>query len=457
MVVRRFCAGKKPSNVAGKNFANMARCSIAGTTVATFTAAAQVRRNLSDHGYTPTKVDQRPYKRESLAATFTGTQTKTHLQKSPPNAFTPAGVTILGAGLGGAVLARQLAEQAIPVRIIDPNPRFSGASKINSAILHARLLGDGSPTARLRAEAYHFSNTFYQRFAGLERCGVIQAQGPNLDAEKMARISRAFAATHETQHNWIKSLSAQSAKELSSGYVSEAGLWFPGAGVVDIPILCADLLRHANITVEDCFPHAIEIDPRHTTIICCGAAARTLSHSTGDLDWLEIAEVAGQLDHYAVTPGNDAAMDVVTHLPTTAIVGSGYYAPFRTNNSPAFTVGATYEYSPWEEDVASQHNLSQNPQYHPTSEQGHQTKWIGRTRGIRAIASDREPVVGKLADNLWIATAYSSMGTTMAPLGASVIASQLLGWVPPVSAASEKLIHPRRFIERQARRGRKHI
>jgi len=74
-------------------------------------------------------------------------------------------------------------------------------------------------------------------------------------------------------------------------------------------------------------------------------------------------------------------------------------------------------------------------------------------RATRCVSSDRIPIIGQLDENLWISTVHGSLGTSSAPFAASIISSQLLGWIPPVSINVEDIIDPERFKKRQARRG----
>ena len=74
-------------------------------------------------------------------------------------------------------------------------------------------------------------------------------------------------------------------------------------------------------------------------------------------------------------------------------------------------------------------------------------------RGARCVSSDRVPVIGEFSKNCWISNAHGSLGTSSAPLAASIISSNLLGWIPPITGHVEKILVPHRFKERQNRRG----
>ena len=87
---------------------------------------------------------------------------------SKPSHLPPNLVNVLGGGIAGASVARQLADMGIAVRVFDPAGIATGGSKMNVSALHARLLGDQSPAAEFRARAFHHaraSSGFFSRAA----------------------------------------------------------------------------------------------------------------------------------------------------------------------------------------------------------------------------------------------------------------------------------------------------
>ena len=133
-----------------------------------------------------------------------------------------------------------------------------------------------------------------------------------------------------------------------------------------------------------------------------------------------------------------AAVDERPRLP---VVGDGYLAPIASG----VAAGATFEHRPWPVEEATAHNLRQL--------EGYRHRWIGRVRASRAIASDRTPIVGELAEGLTVSTAHGAMGMTTAPFAGAIVASGLTGDFPPLERAVEALVEPARFRRRQARRG----
>lgn len=407
-------------------YPQLAQMACANTTVATFTAAGHVRRRLSEAGFVMRKVDQRPIKRESLAGHYRGVSQRS---RSPRQTE----VSVHGAGLGGACVARQLAEAGMNVRVFDPQGIAGGASGIGATVLHARLLADGSSNADMRASAFHYASSHLQSFTDFDACGVMQAQGPNMDAAKLRRISVAYAAQDPEQHAWIQHLSQADARSISGVPVDGDALYFPRAGTIWSAELCENLLDHSNIALIK----AAEFDRDACNVVCAATATRGFP----GCGHFEITDVTGQLDWYE----SNAA---VARCP---VVGNGILIP----SAQGCVLGASYEYTPWPREQATQHNRELNQQFLA----GAELRWVDHSRGARCVTSDRVPVVGALngENALWLATAFGSMGTTLAPLAGAVIAAQLGGWLPPVEADVAQLMLPARFAERQARRGIRHI
>ncbi len=389
----------------------VANLSTAGTSVATFSASGAVRRRLEACGFSMRRVDQRPHKRESLAGTFI-----------PPGlARQPVAqrAAVAGAGIAGASIARHLAEQGVAVDVFDPAQSIaSGASGIPAALLHPRLLGDGSPSAAWRVHAYAYSQALVGRFPGFLESGVLQAQGPNLDAAKMRRIASAYAGS-----GMVEALNSAEATQASGWPIGGDALRFPQSGLVEPKTLTRALLDHPLINVQLRRRAPCGAAP---LALACGGAVRLCAAAA----FLELVEVAGQMDIVAV--------DERPRLP---VVSNGYLVPIALG----VAAGATFEHRPWPVEEATAHNLRQLS--------GRRHRWVGRARASRAVASDRTPIVGKLAEGLTVSCAHGAMGMTTAPFAGAIVASHWTGDFPPLERCVEALVDPARFRRRQARRG----
>ncbi|MEM1432492.1 MAG: tRNA (5-methylaminomethyl-2-thiouridine)(34)-methyltransferase MnmD [Pseudomonadota bacterium] len=430
------------------------------TVVTTFTAAGRVRRALAEGGFEMRRVDQRPYKRESLAGI---------LRHAPDSAAKPeanvverkvrdcwqsllqraraAPVEVIGAGIAGALLARHLADAGLPCRIFDAGPGPMGASRLPAVVAHARLLADGSPAAAQRALAQLYSSHYLAPFLAVGQStaaasaapppGCLQLASGDDGLAKLERLASLYG-----QDSWCQPLSGAALEALCRGFAPQAsralGLWFPEAWIVRPQLLIQALLDHPLIDAH--WHRPIDLTRASPALRCLTVGSRI-----GQLPaarFLELAPLGGQLDRVRVTSA-----------PTAALVGAGYCVPDPARPGEVL-VGGNYEYRPWAPADATAANLQQLP--------GEQRPgWRGRHRGLRLTTSDRQPVVGLLyqadgqptADLPLISLGFGSQGLTQAPLAAAVLVSRLLGQVPPLSPAQERTLDARRFIDRQHRRG----
>jgi len=420
-----FAPSKNPAMWTNNIYSQIAATAGKATMLATFTAAGHVRRGLAAVGFEMRKVDQQPFKRESLAGRFVGSPAR---QTMSPTAK----INIYGAGLGGACMARYIAEHGVDVHVYDPRGTAQSASAIDAAIMHARLLSDGTVDAEFRVSSFHFASNYLKRFAGFTQTGVLQVKGPNLSQTKLEKLCRAYDANNTNQHDWLQNLSAQEASTRGQVKLSDAALYFPTAGVIDVPSLCSALLNHPRIHLSQTAP---PINSDATNIICAAGGTREFPGCSQ----LEITEVWGQLDWYSTTAP-------VSRMP---VVGNGYLVP----TEKGCVLGATYEKEEWLTAVATKHNIDMNAHYLADRD----ISWQRAVRGARAVTSDRVPIIGQLTNDtcaLWLATAFGSMGTTAAPLAAAIVGSTILGWLAPTQPSILNLTRPLRFAERQARRGK---
>ena len=389
----------------------------ANGTVTTFTASGSVRRGLAAVGFKMRKVDQRPHKRESLAGIK-------QISDTPSRAVSH--LHVLGAGIAGASIARQVADEGIDVTVSDPGGIAHGASGMPYTILHPRLLGDGSANAAYRAQAFHFSSHFLKRFGGYNPQSVLHVEPDDAKQKKFDRIGQFYGAAEQTE-SWITSITPGEATGLAQQTIHNPSFLFNHTAIIDLARMCKHLLNHERISVvRDKRP----IDPETPTVVCTGVDARSVE----GLEWLEINAVGGRL--HALKFDGDCAV-----IP---IVGNGYFIP--TNQGAV--VGSTYEYRVWDDQEALDQNLNLNQAYLP------KTFAVAETfQSARAISSDRNPVVGRVGDNLWVSTGHGSMGTSSAPYAGALIVADLLGLAPVACDEQIKLVDPNRFLERQARRG----
>ncbi len=401
-----FAPSRNPAMWRAELFQRMARSSAAAATVTTFTAAGQVRRDLEAAGFETRRVDQRPHKRHSTAAVFRGAGT----------AFAaPERVSVLGAGLAGASAARALAEKGVEVALVAPAGIAAGASRVPAAVLHGRFLAGASAQARLRAQAFAYSSERLKVLRGTRQTGVLQVAGANANAERLRRVAGAMPT------DWVCLLSAEEASRLADMPVPDVALHTPSALTVNAGVCVRALLEHPQIELD-------EASDKGVTVLATGA-------DPGEFSYLELTGIGGQMDLFRVP-----------HMPTLPLVGRGSLVP----GANGLWVGATYEYRPWPAGDAELANAKRLADWTKTVPDAA----IASFRGIRAVTSDRLPIVGPDApqERVWFSLGHGSHGTVTAPFGAECIASQIVGEVAPADTEMLELLSPERFHERQLRR-----
>jgi tRNA 5-methylaminomethyl-2-thiouridine biosynthesis bifunctional protein len=408
----------------------VAACCATGAAVATFTAAGAVRRRLEAAGFAVERLDQRPHKRHTLRALFTGNRSHRPL---------PRRVVVAGAGLAGAFAARALADAGIDVVVVDaPAPRLP------EVVLHSRALAEGSAHARLRNNAYLNATATYASI-GIHPTGALQLASSTTPLARLDRIALTFASTGR----WVVRCDPVSASALAGLRVQTGALYFPDAVRVPTEDLCDALLAG----VERRFERVVSCSPRADTcsvtttqrnldadaiVLCTGTPPHwpALRH-------LEVLPVWGQLE--VLKTG---------HPPRLPLFADGYLVP-RADGTVA--LGATYEQAPWNAERATAENLARYARFTLTAS-GRDAQWTARFRGVRGVSSDRLPVVGRASDDgpLWVDLAHGSNATATAPLAAALIAEGFGGEFAPMGNDEIALLDPLRFLERQARRGPRH-
>ena len=188
-----FAPDRNPDMWSAELMNTIAGTAAEGTRVTTFTAAGRVRRALTAAGFEMRRVDQRPHKRESLAGTFRGRG----LQRPQR----PEAITVVGAGLAGAAVARELADSGLPVTVLEAAAEpATGASGIPATVMHPRLHHDGSDGATLKAIAYAHAIAATRRMvewgdSGLVRTGALQIPSPNFPVERLEAVAERYART----------------------------------------------------------------------------------------------------------------------------------------------------------------------------------------------------------------------------------------------------------------------
>lgn len=486
-------------------FQALKRLSRPGATLASFTAAGQVRRALADAGFDITKRTGFGLKRECISGIFQqgslpeqrnedtastcspNTLTPWDLSKSRP--VRPRSALIVGAGLAGATTAAALARRGIEVTVIDAGNAAGGASANAQGVLYTRLSRQHSNLVDFALQSFLFATQFYRGLFSMHK----------LRASTDGELCGSFAQINNTEDLQImmealsgvphlaQVLSANDANQYLGVVQDKPGYWYPQSGWLNPPAVCHALLQHPQIQlIENTGPATLEqrdngwaATARDTELATADAAV--LASGTGTinfeaLSWLPLQSIRGQTTHIGATTQSQKLNTVLCH--------SGYIAPARNGEH---CIGASF--GPGDSETGerpSEHTGNIAALEKAIPHLAHDLAAIsnstlsGKVR-FRCASNDYLPVVGQVPDihkfchsfaalrkdarqhvpnsgdylpGLFVSTAHGSRGLTSTPLAAEQLASVMCNEPSPLSRKLTRAISPARFIIRDLSRNR---
>ena len=434
-----------------------------GGTVATYTAVGRIRRALGDAGLSMTRVPGFGRKRHMLVGerTLGGTARAMQPVRHPWPEARPLGrVAVIGAGVAGGSMARELAEEGVAVEVFEAQSIAAGASGNPWGLLQPLPNLGGSPVGDWTTRAFAWTR------------GRAHQWGLPWHDLRVARYGdkRAYADKLRDRLEWGSVLEdPECIEDAPPGAI----LGIQTAAMVPPREWCRRLLDHPAITVHA--PRPIQAlqpgwflddeGPFDTVILANSWSAREL------VPGLDLHPVRGQLATVAVTDGAPAA--------TRAWCGPVYLLPAHEGRR---VLGATYgrdDLDPalrttdrkWLWDTLLE-SIPDAVKYvdEPDGDTPGRVSWRGVTPG-------RLPFVGPVDDpaevartldprkrtrpqfsptalrpGLWISAGHGSRGLGGAPFAAKVLVDGMLGRRPPVPVDTLDAVHPSRVSIARARR-----
>ena len=457
----------------------LARLARPGTTVATYSSAALVRRGLEAAGFAVEKCPGFGHKREMLRGSYA--------PRRPQAAADEPGdrhAIVIGAGIAGAAISERLARRGWSIDLIDSRAMPATHAPAGYAgVFHPHVSPDDCMLSRAARNGFLYA---VRRWLALEqsglapawaRCGVLQLSG---DSERERRMLAALAALGFPAE-FVRYLERGEAETHAGCALGSGGWWFSGAGWMRPLSLIAAQLAAAGAGLSAHFGTRVETISRRgerwQALTAEGkliAAAPVLVLANSN-DTTRLSPVAQPLQRIRGQISCLPAAEL--SAPRIVLTGSGYVLPAADG---VVVTGSTYDRGnddPEPQMRGHEDNLRRLAQLLPHARVAVDPAKLDGTVGFRCAAPDHLPLVGAMPDvdaarlrktglsgaqlsdlprqtGLYCATAYASRGLVWAALAGELLASVIAGEPLPIEGDLADALDPGRFVLKQARRGR---
>ena len=411
---------------------------------ATFTVAGAVRRGLTTAGFEVEKKPGHGRKRERLEARFaTG--------KAAPEPAPSPRVAIIGAGISGACLARQLAERGARVSVYDQAARpAQGTSGNPLALVMPRLDAGDTAQARLLIDAYLSAQAFYHDRPGVE---VTETEHFPRDATEAQRFQKLLADPP---------LGLEQVEAIAQGgLLHKASLILRPAAL--IPALLQGTQVHWDTRAQvDLLARTVNDTGFDVIILAAGWQLSHLSEQldlTGRLGQVEWYESAHDAPPSARAAGPYALASGHRRLWGATFADHDGAAPVTSAAAQAENAGALETLAPYWRGEARQAQAQSRAGVRATT--ADRLPLIGAYPDTAALIADRQrlerqgwsPDASDYAmDRIYIAGGYGSRGFTWAPWAAAILTAEIFGDPVPARFESLRAIVPNRQILRKLKR-----
>lgn len=423
-------------------FSVMAQLSHQDSSLATFTAAGFVRRNLLAAGFLAKKIKGFGKKREMLIAGMNSSVSQ-HTPK-------PKHIAIIGAGISGVMAAHQLARRGHTITIVDKNPPMSGASGNPRALFSPKLTLIEQAKNHLPTVSFLYSQRKYKELTKHYNAAIFEATGVIdclLPSQKTAQKRQAQITPYPDELIQPKDLPLLNA---------DFSAYLPTAGLVCPSLIAQHLLSCEKIHFQTMQVNCIKNQGDQVQIVANDGdfLADLVIISAGfqsdqlDENLFVCRKIRGQLSWVKIS---DCQENIYNVLPDTPIKYDGYCASFQDLDGQAsFLFGASFIRNQTNTDLANQeHEFNLNKLAHalPTVAQTlpDMDYFYGKV-GIRAQTPDYHPLVGQIQDKSSHYTLYGmgSKGFSFAPFCAEILADLIDGTILPIDQNLLEKLNPSR-------------
>ena len=452
-----FAPARNPRMWQAEILAEIGRLTRAGGTLASFTAAGEVRRGLEAAGFRVERVPGFGRKRQMIRGWRTGGDARA--------SSTPKSVAVIGGGIAGASVAAGLRRRGAHAVILERGAGFgAGASGNRMALQSPRLSVDHNAMSRLSASCLSLASRLSDAAGAVVGRGVVALDAPPRLAERHAIF--------RTQH-WPEDLlqPLQASHIPASVPENQTGLFYARGRAIRPDRLLAHLIgdlpvRH-GVTVTGMAPDNGMI--RLATEDGCELVFDAVVLSSG-------ADLQPLLAGTGLTPPFGISFGQVSHVPAQAGSSNAQLATgvsFGGYLTPALDgfhdLGATFTHDPFDESDAAAvaaghaHNLGLLPASWQRQLGAQDEDGLGARIGRRASLPDRRPLAGPvtggmLADanadakldanvdsGVWVLGGLGARGFTLAPLLGEILAAEIMQRPAPLPRDQRLGVGPARY------------
>ena len=428
-----FAPARNPSMWTAENMSHVGRLTRPGGSLASFTAARDVRRSLEAAGFFIERVRGYRRKRQMIRGRRTGDPEH---QPAPP-----CRIAIIGGGIAGAAATAGLRRRGAEVVLLEAGTVIGGGASGNRMALQSpRLTVDHNAMSRLSAACLSFAARLSDLSGATMARGVLALDVP----ERMAVRHQVFR--HQA---WPVDLLRAAGPEDLTTSVDESGspIIYPFGRVIRpdmlLPYLMEDTQLVSGFDVvsinagEDGLLIAAK-DGRQrqadAVVLASGADLGYMMELVGDV--LPVEQSYGQVSHVPV------AATSFNHELSNGVSFGGYLTPALDG---FHDLGATFTKQQQNVQTGHDHNLGLLPKSYQAMSAGPPAGKLESRVRRRASLPDRRPVAGKLAEGIWVLGGLGARGFTLAPLLGEMLAAEMLGHAAPMERAQRAGILPDRY------------
>ncbi len=487
-----FAPNKNPEMWSEMLFLAMADCSYIGTRLTTFTAAGFVRRGLEAVGFDMKKRKGFGKKREMLVGVFAKQSVRKEsmpwfvMNDEPWEVKGKKVAVVVGAGIAGCSVARQLAQRGWQVTVVDKeNAVAQGASNHERAILFPALNKKRNEAAQLSFWGYEYSARLLERLSMRDE-GIFEER-PMVQFGKNEEDFSRLVEGAKLVDPFGELMVRLDGKELDAyvGGVDQAALLYLGAKAVNVKKLCEVLLQHEGIEVvlekevkeivaKDEGGHVLMMERgekyAEKLVICTAGDAKNFSMTSE----LPMIKARGQVSYLPKEK---------VQKPFEAILCYGGYAIAEEGR---YVLGATFDPDCDDENIRVRDhvkNIALLKEYVDVAKvtDSELVEYEGVV-GFRTVTADRFPLVGAMPDevyyreqygdlhsgkrvfhypnarykkDVYVSLAFGARGLVYAPLMGEMLAAEMNGEPSFMPRSLRHAVHPARFWIRNFRKNGK--